>query len=79
MTENKPKQKLRYGQVTVTVWNNTKKVNDTDVEFESFQVEKSYTDKEGNWQTTNNYQVNDLYKLRAIVDKLLADRVKEQE
>ena len=66
-----PEKKYRAGQVSATVWKNTKEVEinggKQNKDFYSVQVEKSYK-VEDNWKTTNNFNQNDLPKLSLVVE-----------
>ena len=66
-----PEKKYSVGQVSATVWKNTKEVDingeKQNKDFYSVQVEKSY--KVGdNWKSTNNFNQNDLPKLSLVVE-----------
>ena len=59
---NQPVHKVRVGNVTATVW---AKPNPTGKgTFHNVQVEKNYKTKEDEWKTTNNYNRDDLPKVR---------------
>jgi len=73
---NKPKQKFRAGQVSLTVWEND--VKDKDFKTESFKIKKSYKDKDDKWQTTSNFNKQDLINVGALIDKYLLSTVNEQ-
>ena len=63
---NFPLMKFRAGAVSVTVWNNkAHRPNGEEGEYMTVSCERSYTDKEGKWQSTNSLRTNDLP--RAIV------------
>ena len=57
------------GTVKVTKWDNGDKQD-------SFTFKKSYKDGE-EWKDTDSYFRDDLLKLRAVIDKLLIEEVKE--
>ncbi len=60
---NKPERSFRAGSVCVSVWNNEK----TDPkgktkEFKTVTFERSYKDKDDEWQKTNSFGINDIPK-----------------
>jgi hypothetical protein len=59
-THNKPEKKFRAGGITATVWKNTIKDGDRTFDVRSVNLERSYKDKEGNWQNTNSMRAADL-------------------
>jgi len=67
----KPEKKYRAGQVSATVWKNTKEVEingeKQNKDFYSVQVEKSYKDGD-DWKSTNNFNQNDLPKFSLVVE-----------
>jgi len=68
--ENKPVKKFRSGQVTATIWENLIKDKDGKEKFiQSATLEKSYTDKDGNWKTTSNLGASDLNKALLVLQK----------
>ncbi len=66
---NMPEKKFRAGSITATVWKNTAIKDDKPVEYRTISFERNYTDKEGNWQTTNSLRVNDLPKAMLVIGK----------
>ena len=65
--ENLPEKKFRAGAVTATIWKNTSQNGDG--EYSTISFERSYKDKNDNWQTTNSLRVNDLPKAKLVLDK----------
>jgi hypothetical protein len=65
---NKPLHKLRQGQISLTIWENSKKVDDAERKWNSFNLEKSYKDGE-EWKNTQNFTSDDLLKICALVLK----------
>ena len=69
-TGNFPEKKFRAGAISATIWaNKGQKVNGQETEYKTISVERAYTDKEGKWQSTNTFRVNDLPKLNAILQR----------
>ncbi len=63
---NLPEKKFRAGGVSATVWLNKGVLpNGEGSEYRTISIERSYTDKEGKWQSTNSMRINDLP--RAVV------------
>jgi len=65
--ENLPEKKFRAGAITATIWKNTSQ--NGDAEYNTISFERSYKDKNDNWQTTNSLRVNDLPKAKLVLDK----------
>lgn len=74
---NTPEKKYRMGQITLTVWKNTREVNGKQVDFYSNVIEKNYKDKDDNWKTTSTVSDSELQNVAAVVNRRLADLVKE--
>ena len=78
---NAPEKKFRAGAISATVWlNRGQKATGEETEYRTVSLERSYTDKEGNWQSTNSFRVNDLPKVALLAQKAYEFQVfKEQE
>ncbi len=76
-----PEKKFRAGGITATIWKNkgkTKEGNET--EFKTVSFERSYMDKEGEWQTTSTLRVGDLPRAEVVLKKAYEHLVlKEQD
>lgn len=69
-----PKKKYRAGQISVTVWENTRKDNEgKEYTTDSYQVTKSYKDDKDEWKETNNLQLTDLPKLISLLQTAYAE------
>ena len=67
---NKPEQKFRAGAISATIWVNQAKNKDKEiVEYRTISVERNYQDKEGKWNSTNSFRLNDLPKVSLVVNK----------
>ena len=71
--ENKkklPEKKFRAGSVSATIWKNegTNKQNEK-YEFNTISIQRNYTDKDGNWKSTNSLRVSDLPKAELVLRK----------
>lgn len=71
-TENKngPAKKYRAGAIEVSVWKNTMKT-DKGVEYDKYSasIQRSYKDKNDEWQKTASMNLNDLPKLITLLQK----------
>lgn len=78
---NQPEKKFRAGAISATIWLNTGHNAAGEVtEYKTISIERSYTDKDGNWQSTNSMRINDLPKATLVAQKAYEYLVfKEQE
>lgn len=68
--DNLPEKKFRAGAISATVWlNKGQKVNGKEMEYRTISLERCYTDKEGKWQSTNSFRINDLPKAGIVLQK----------
>ena len=70
---NQPTKKFRISTWEGVVWDNKKVINDVEVDYKTVSISRSYRKKDENiWRSEviNNIRLNDLSKLRAILDKL---------
>jgi len=68
-TTNAPEHKIKIGCITATIWANRREFNGKQAVFKTIALERSYKDKEGNWQNTSSFRVNDLPKLQLVTTK----------
>jgi len=68
---NLPEKKFSTGAISATIWKNNGKSKKTGepVEFRTINIDRRYTDKEGNWQSTNSLRLNDLPKAQLVLQK----------
>lgn len=67
---NLPEKKFRAGGISATVWlNKGTKTTGEESEFRTIAIERSYTDREGKWQSTNSLRVNDLPRAQMVLNK----------
>lgn len=68
--KNKPEQVFRFGGINASVWKNTYE-GDNNKEFtvRSVTLQRSYKDKEGNWQHTGSLRQADLAKAIVALEK----------
>lgn len=57
MSKNQPLDKIRFGHIAVTIWENKSSEGKS---FHSFTVERTYTDTEGKPQSTASFGRSDL-------------------
>jgi hypothetical protein len=70
MGKKHPEQKFKAGALAATIWLNQGVDNDgKQTSYRSVSFERSYLDKEGNWQTTNSLRVGDLPKAILVLSK----------
>lgn len=71
-TEKKvqPKFKFRAGGMSVSSWQNKGKKGDREFTFNTFSLQRSYKDKDGNWQNPSlSLRMNDLPKTILCLNK----------
>ncbi|MBU1623202.1 MAG: hypothetical protein KJ597_06520 [Nanoarchaeota archaeon] len=78
---NLPEKKFRAGAISATIWlNKGHTANGEETEYRTIAIERSYTNKEGQWQSTNSLRINDLPKANVVLQKAYEFLVfKEQE
>ena len=71
-SKNLPEKKFTTkGFISATVWKNTgrsKKTGET-MTFRTVSLERRYTDKDGEWQSSNSFRLNDLPKVALVAQK----------
>lgn len=77
-TENKKKDekvmpvaKFRSGALQAAIWSNEIEKDNEKFEAFSFTLERSYKDKEDEWQKTNLMRKRDVANLYALMNKIL--------
>lgn len=67
---NLPERKFRAGAISSTIWANKAVSKDgREIVFRSVSLDRSYTDKEGKWQTSSNLRATDLPKAALVLQK----------
>ncbi len=66
---NKPLRKFRAGALSATIWENIGQKEGQSVVYNTVSFERSFKDKEGNWQTTNSLRASDLPKASMVLQK----------
>ncbi len=68
--KNVPHKKFRSGPVVATIWNNESVNKDNEkVSFKTISFERTYKDKNDEWQSTNSLRVGDLPKATLVLNK----------
>lgn len=76
----KPVKKFRSGGVSAAVFENPVDVNGAQVKKFSVQIQRTYKDKDGEFQRTNSFGENDLPKLALVAQRAYEFlTVKEEE
>lgn len=66
---NKPLRKFRAGALSATIWENIGQKEGQPVVYNTVSFERSFKDKEGNWQKTNSLRTSDLPKAAMVLHK----------
>ena len=67
---NPPEKKFRAGAISATVWRNkAQKTTGEEAEYCTISLERSYTDKEGKWQSSNSFRITDLPKANVVLQR----------
>lgn len=77
----KPEKKFRQGCVSVSIFANEIKVNGASVPRMNVVPQRVYKDKEGNWQNSSSFGVNEIPKLIVALSKAydyLTAKIEEQ-
>lgn len=69
MEKNIPTKKYRAGAIVATVWNNETVKDGKTVKYNTISFERSYKDKNDQWQTTNSLRTGDLPKAILVLSK----------
>jgi hypothetical protein len=80
---NRPEKKIRSGAISATIWLNEQETPNGVVTYKTVSFERSYKDKNGQWQTTNRLRsadipravlvLNEAYKHLALGDEAESD------
>ncbi|MBU0472445.1 MAG: hypothetical protein KKF65_07485 [Nanoarchaeota archaeon] len=83
--KNFPEKKIRAVSVVATIWSNNAVNKDGEtVSYKTISFERTYKDKNNEWQTTNSLRMNDLPKANLVLTKAyeylaLSDNIVEEE
>jgi hypothetical protein len=67
--KNPPEMKFRAGALTATVWQNQGQKDGEVTSYATVSLERSYKDKNNEWQTTNSMRINDLPRAALVLTK----------
>jgi hypothetical protein len=68
--KNQPEKKFSTGAISATVWKNVRAGKDGKVfETRTVNLQRRYTDKTGQWQSTNTLRLNDLPKAALVLEE----------
>jgi hypothetical protein len=71
----KPIKKYKLGLISLSAWKQTS----NDKTFYTFSFQRSYKDKEDNWQQTQQLRLEDLPKLKLLLEEAYKDIVVKVE
>ena len=68
--KNTPEKKFSTGAISATIWKNkgTRKTGE-ETEYRTISIDRRYKDKEGNWKSTTSLRINDLPKMKLVIEK----------
>jgi hypothetical protein len=69
MSRKLPEKKFRAGAIAATIWTNHKEVDGKQTEYQTVSFERSYRNKNNEWQTTNSLRIGDLPKAVLVLSK----------
>ncbi len=69
MGKKLPETKYRSGAITATIWSNEVVRDGKKVEYKSITFERSYKDKNDEWQSTNSLRTADIPKAILVLTK----------
>ena len=68
--KNVPEKKFSTGAVTATIWQNQGRGRNGEIiGYRTVSLQKRYTDKNGTWQSSNSFRLNDLPKAALVLQK----------
>ncbi|MGV8141134.1 MAG: hypothetical protein ACP5NW_01685 [Candidatus Woesearchaeota archaeon] len=69
MGKKLPEMKYRAGALAATIWSNETVKDGKKVEYKTVSFERSYKDKNDQWQTTNSLRTADIPKAILVLTK----------
>lgn len=70
ITGNMPEIKFSTGVISATIWKNIgNSKNGETTEFRTISLQRRYTDKTGEWKSTNNMRINDVPKAIVVLQQ----------
>jgi hypothetical protein len=65
-----PEKKYKAGAISATIWQNTGTKDGKEFKYYSVSVERNYMDDNKEWKTTSSFRLNDLPRIKLLVDKV---------
>jgi hypothetical protein len=66
---NQPEKKIRSGAISATIWNNEQDTPNGKVAYKTVSFERTYKDKNGQWQVTNKLRGADIPRAVLVLNK----------
>lgn len=66
---NQPEKKIRSGAISATIWNNEQDTPNGKVAYKTVSFERSYKDKNGQWQATSKLRSSDIPRAVLVLNK----------
>jgi hypothetical protein len=78
---NQPEKKFRAGAISATVWQNIgqNKKTGEEVAYRTISLQRGYQDKNGQWQNTNSFRINDLPRAAVVLKQAYEYLVTRQQ
>ena len=68
MEKQNPRKTFRAGSVRASIWDNEVKLaNGEAVNMPKICVERRYKNEQGEWHSSNHFNINELAKLQAVI------------
>jgi hypothetical protein len=69
MGKNLPEKKFRSGAVAATIWSNSSVKDGKAVSYRTISLQRSYKDKNDEWQSTESLRASDLPRAILVLQK----------
>jgi len=69
MGRNLPEKKFRSGAVAATIWSNSAVRDNKPVKYRTISLQRSYKDKNDEWQSTDSLRTSDLPRAILVLQK----------
>jgi hypothetical protein len=76
---NKPVAKFQAGVVSASVWENAGDKDGKEFKFYTITFQRGFKNKKDEWENTTSMRVNDLPKLKLVLDKAFETLVLNNE
>lgn len=70
-SQNTPVKSFRLSNVSVSIFENDVEREGKHHSYSSAKVEKSYKDRSGDWKRSNSFSLDELLRLRLLLDKTI--------